>query len=258
MSSLHPSDAGRPLKRSLLFTPQPPAPYKHWREYRRVVLQAMGTSCIRYLSPVKGPHCFCPGTIDYAMDRLVEELWVLLGHNPRPAESELEHALTHLGFYVEARLRRSQLRRRYRRRYGEMADAPRLSTHPIELAAAGKPDGPRRFRSVYERRTAEALTRLGVRWEFEPEHLAYRDWKGRHRWYIPDFALVDFHRTFVEVKGPSGANAGDEAKMRAVLAAHPYLTLLLWDAALVDYVEDIDDPAFLIGLLRTTRFGVAA
>lgn len=123
---------------------------------------------------------------------------------------------------------------------------------PIELASAGTPRSDP-FRSEYERRAAAALTRLGIRWAYEPDTLTWRDARNTLHVYTPDFALLDLHDTYVEIKGPAGADAVDTLKMQRVLAWHPSVTLLLWDAAIVDYLEDVTDASALLGLLRTTK-----
>lgn len=114
------------------------------------------------------------------------------------------------------------------------------------------PGAPRRFRSEWERRLAEALNRLEVPWEYEPDGFDYHDASGGAHTYTPDFRLVPFSRTYVEVKGPAGASAPDKIKMSRVMAEHPRLTLLLWGPPVIEYLEDIADPGAVVGLLSRT------
>lgn len=119
-------------------------------------------------------------------------------------------------------------------------------------AAAGLPDGAF-FRSPWERRLAAALDRIGIKWAYEPDYFNYHDGGHIVRRYTPDFRLDDFRNTYVEVKGPKGSDAGDDWKMRRVLTVYPKLVLLLWDAALVEYIEDVPDASYIVGLLERTR-----
>jgi hypothetical protein len=113
----------------------------------------------------------------------------------------------------------------------------------------------RPFRSKYEERVAGAFVRLGVRFEYEAHSFEYQDAKGTLRTYTPDFGLSDLHMTYVEVKGPQGAAPADRVKHHLVLRRHA-ITLLLWDATVVDMVESMEHPSELMGLLGTTRLTV--
>jgi hypothetical protein len=109
-----------------------------------------------------------------------------------------------------------------------------------------------KYRSSYERRLAAAFDRLGIRYQYETAHLDYRDSTGRWHVYTPDFTLPDLPMTFVEVKGLNGAGTSDSMKMRWVLQRHP-IRLLLWDARIIDMVEDMQSANEVMGLLRSTR-----
>jgi hypothetical protein len=137
----------------------------------------------------------------------------------------------------------------YRRDYGDRDRRP-YRTGWIDNAPA-QPE--RKMRSVWERRLGAALNRLGVRWSYEPDYFTYSDGTTRVRRYTPDFRLDDFANTYVEVKGPSGVNPADDWKMRRVLKRYPGMTLLLWDAMAVEYVEDAPNAAALVSLLTTTK-----
>lgn len=140
-------------------------------------------------------------------------------------------------------------RRTSGRPYGLVAQRPQNWT-----AAAGSPEtGGVRFKSPWERRLAAALDRVGVKWAYEPDYFTYSDGASTWRRYWPDFRLDDFTNVYVEVKGPSGADAGDSWKMQRVLANYPQITLLLWDATTIEYIEDVADSSYVIGLLRTTK-----
>lgn len=109
-----------------------------------------------------------------------------------------------------------------------------------------------RFKSSWERRLAAALTRLKVRWTYEPDRLPYIDHRGHGHSYTPDFRLDDLHRTYVEVKGIHGADNADNLKMWHVLRQNA-VTLLLWDAAIIEMVEDMQRAEEVEGLLSSTR-----
>lgn len=133
------------------------------------------------------------------------------------------------------------------------SNAVGLRQQPEYTAAAGEPFTGIKFRSPWERRLAAALDRVGVKWSYEPDWFTYPDGTGRWRRYTPDFRLDDLHNTYVEVKGPSGADAGDSWKMQRVIRNYPALTLLLWDAGTIEYIEDLADATQVLGLLTTTR-----
>lgn len=109
-----------------------------------------------------------------------------------------------------------------------------------------------RYRSDYERRLAAALTRLGIRFLYESATFDYRDARGGWHNYTPDFTLVDLHATFVEVKGIRGAASDARVKMWHVLRKHS-ITLLLWDAPIIEMVEDMQSASEVVGLLDSTR-----
>jgi Phage endonuclease I len=108
------------------------------------------------------------------------------------------------------------------------------------------------YRSDYERRLAAALTRLGIRFAYERARFSYQDARGGHHTYTPDFALTDLHQTYVEVKGAHGADNADNLKMWHVLRQNA-ITLLLWDAAIIEMVEDMQHASEVAGLLVSTR-----
>lgn len=122
-------------------------------------------------------------------------------------------------------------------------------------APAGTPGflGSDYFRSQWEQRTARALDRLGIPWTYEAEAFAYQDTSGRYHRYTPDFRIDNLTNTFIEVKGWTGADAFDDLKMRRVLKRYPKLTLMVWDADTIEYVEDCTDPIVVVTLLRTTQ-----
>ena len=107
------------------------------------------------------------------------------------------------------------------------------------------------FRSTYERRLAASLDRLGIRYEYESARFDWVDAKGHPHVYTPDFTLSDLHLTFVEVKGKR-ASGVSKVKHRRVLAQHA-ITLLLWDAAVIDMVEAMQHPSEVMGLLAATK-----
>lgn len=109
-----------------------------------------------------------------------------------------------------------------------------------------------RFKSNWERRLAASLTRLRVSWSYESDRFPYVDNRGQRRTYTPDFKLRDLHQTFVEVKGIHGADNADNLKMWLVLRQNP-ITLLLWDASVIEMVEDMKTAAEVEGMLRSTR-----
>ncbi len=108
------------------------------------------------------------------------------------------------------------------------------------------------YRSDYERRLAAAFARLGVRFRYESATFPYQDARGGWHNYTPDFTLSDLHLTFVEVKGIRGATSDARVKMWHVLRQHA-ITLLLWDALVIDMVEDMRHPTEVMGLLSSTR-----
>jgi hypothetical protein len=110
----------------------------------------------------------------------------------------------------------------------------------------------RQYRSTYESRLGDALERLGVTFRYESHAFDYEDSHGRTHWYTPDFCLPDLHMTFVEVKGIAGASAVDRYKHSLVLRRHR-LTLLLWDAGVIDLIESMTDAAQLVSLIQPTR-----
>lgn len=130
---------------------------------------------------------------------------------------------------------------------------PRQS--PPYVAAAGTPGflGIDYFRSDWEARLSKALTRLGINWTYEPEWFGWRDNRGTQHRYTPDFRLDDLALTFIEVKGINGPDEQDSWKMARVLANYPNMTLLLWDASVVEFIEDMAQPSQVLGLLRTTK-----
>lgn len=127
-----------------------------------------------------------------------------------------------------------------------------LNRHVPQRATPAAPTKGTPYRSTYEMRLAAAFDRLGVRYTYETAVFDYQDHTGRWHTYRPDFVLRDLHMTFVEVKGPSGADIDARIKMRQVLRRHA-MTLLLWDARVIDMVEDMQHASELMGLLRTTK-----
>lgn len=209
-------------------------------------------------------HCPAKWTRAYQRLNLVQRAYVLLGHKARPTDDEFDSAFGQLGLHRSRHNRDHETnefylsRKLYRERYGDQLAPNDMARSPIVLAPAGAPEiGGPRFRSRHERRLAAALDRLGIRWDFEPDFFYYRDWNGRQHRYTPDFLLLDFSRTYVEVKGLSGADAGDQMKMASMLAAYPSLTLLLWDSDVIDYIEEMTDRSEIIPLLRTTSVRAA-
>jgi hypothetical protein len=90
---------------------------------------------------------------------------------------------------------------------------------------------PAPMRSRFETHVAQALTDMGVRFDYEAYALEYHkpiregfcpDAPGlvvyQRRWYYPDFWLPD-HGFFIEAKGKFGQ--ADRMKMRWVKDAHP-------------------------------------
>ena len=231
------------------------------RAYQRRLERATGYTFRLKIKDRNRASCPAKWTFTYRREQFVDAAYIVLEHMAEPSDADFAWAFAQVG--VETIDHKDEYewnlcRKRYREKYGEdVARNVGLTTSPIVLAAAGKPDTDR-FRSQWERRLAAALDRLGIRWDYESDWFYYRDWTGRQRRYIPDFRLVDFANTFVEVKGPSGADAGDQAKMATVQRTYPKLTLLLWDAETIQYIEDLQERADLIGLLRTTRFQEAA
>lgn len=212
----------------------------------------------------------CPArwTSEYRRLEAVKGAYRLLGFRAKPSDEELDWALAQAGILRSRSPRRSEpgdndwyrCRKMYFQRYSGENDLQQhsLRTRAIVLATPGTPDRPDKFRSQWERRLASALDRLGIRWDYESDWFYYRDWRGQQRRYIPDFQLVDFTNTFVEVKGPSGPDEADRIKMQRVLITYPKLTLVLWDASLVEYIEDLQEKSAVIGLLQTTDLRRAA
>ena len=122
-------------------------------------------------------------------------------------------------------------------------------------AMPGKPGylGIDYFRSTWEERLAKSLDRLAIKWTYEPEWFGWYDRHGRQHRYTPDFCLDDLSNVYVEVKGHDGADQQDSWKMSRVLKNYPDLTLLLWDAGTIEYIEDLTDPSMVLALLRTTK-----
>ena len=144
---------------------------------------------------------------------------------------------------------RGVVRRLYRQR--TTAGAPVMARQPAYTATAGPLSATLAYRSTWERRLAGALQRLGIAFGYETARLDYQDNLGRWHTYTPDFTLrSDIH---VEVKGVAGASVEAALKMQRVLARHP-VTLLLWDAPIIEMVEAMTDRREVLGLLSSTRF----
>lgn len=120
-----------------------------------------------------------------------------------------------------------------------------------EYVATPSDSGPRQYKSVYEQRLADSLTRLGVGFTYESHAFEYQDARGCVHRYTPDFRLTDLTNTFVEVKGQWGATAAAALKHRTVLRRHA-ITLLLWDANVIDMIEAMRTPAELVGIFGHT------
>lgn len=204
----------------------------------------------RWAAGERGPSC---ALRDHNEEEWLLATWRILDYNTHPNPADLSWALEHVTGHRENSQTVTLLMRRYKDRYISK-DGPDLREHglrhsPIVLAAAGSP---RVYRSQWERRTAEALTRLGVRWDYESDVFDWRSPRNTSHRYTPDFRLLDFSDTYVEVKGPGGADAPDTIKMRCVREQHPYMTLLLWDPFAIEYLEDATDPQAVLDLLRGT------
>jgi hypothetical protein len=113
------------------------------------------------------------------------------------------------------------------------------------------------YRSDWERRLATALHKLDVSFRYEPVQLDYRDGVGGWHTYTPDFALDRWPKVYIEVKGPAGPSSDATWKMALVLMRHP-VTLLLWDAAVIETIEDMETADQLSPLRATTRIPHAA
>lgn len=234
----------------------PPLP-EGWsnRRYRRWLGREFGWPSL-HITDKDAPSCPSRRSRAYEWQVILTQVHAYLGGDNEPDSLDLEWAVRAIAPDQNQQMGKA-LAHEYRLRYGgDGNDLQRigLRQRPLVLAAAGRPEiyGPN-FRSSWERRLSVALTRLGIRWEYESDQFYYRDWRGAQRRYTPDFRLLDFTDTFVEVKGPAGPDAADTDKMSKVVTAYPNLTLLLWDADRVEYIEEVTDPLVVVGLLRTTR-----
>lgn len=239
----------------------PPVP-EGWthRRYRRWVQREFGLDLAILILDRDGPTCWSRRSWEHGRQLILSRVYAYLGGNNDPAADTLDVAISTIA-PADTQAHHERLVKEYRQRYGEDDETLRNMSRvrrPHLIAAAGRPEiyGPA-FRSQWERRLSLALTRLGIRWDYEPDQFHYRDWNNRGRRYTPDFRLIDFKDTYVEVKGPAGADAADQDKMAKVVRAYPNMTLLLWDADRVEYIEDVDDPMVVVGLLRTTRLNAA-
>lgn len=174
-------------------------------------------------------------------------------HSGDASDDELRAVIAALGTRTTGQ--QDKLIRRYR------ADVkPRIiasdgyQRQPEWGATPGRPDmGEPQYRSQWEKRAAKALDRIGLRYSYECERFVYQGALGRYHRYTPDFRLDDFTNVFVEIKGWEGPDSVDELKMQRVIRRYPKLTLLLWDADIVEYVEDVPDASYIVPLLTTTR-----
>lgn len=196
----------------------------------------------------------CPFPYKLRRDAWCRKVRPILG-NRVPPDDELAALFIRLG--METRLV-DGVAAYYRYR---MDDGPRLDIRGTSgyTATPGTPNltGEERYRSSWERSVAASLTRLGIAFSYECESFAYPGRDHRIHRYTPDFRLDDFKDTFVEVKGRAGPDAADTIKMQRVLRRYPRLTLLLWDADVVEFIEDISEPMFVVQLITTTRLAAA-
>lgn len=204
----------------------------------------------------RGPSCFVKRkTIAEALCRMVREV-VGPGH---VADETIRDAFVRCGASSDDEAL-DKLVYRYRQLglSSQVTSMGYRQSRP-QLATPGQPvpEGEPVYRSKWELSVARSLTRLGIAFSYECESFTYPGRDHRTHRYTPDFRLDDFTDTFVEVKGPNGPDSVDELKMQRVLKRHPRLTLLLWDADVVEFIEDIAEPMFVVQLITTTRLAAA-
>ena len=93
-----------------------------------------------------------------------------------------------------------------------------------------------RFQSTYEYRFAKVLDALGVTWlcHAEMKPVRYTTPDGKTHRYYPDFYVNDWD-TFVETKG--WYNESQQAKVAAIRASHPTMTLIIVTKPLLEMYE---------------------
>lgn len=180
--------------------------------------------------------------------RAIESAWAIL-QDPSPRRDELDDLLRRLGIGKVKRRHNAAIV--YRAMY-EKYDSPKLQQHRPQAAGAG-PSRIDPFRSDYERRTATALTVAHVPWQHESGKFSWRDALGRFHTYTPDFELPRHRDTYIEVKGPAGADSLDGYKMRRVLQQNPRLILTVWDAKVIETLEDTPTAEMVGRLIGTYR-----
>lgn len=106
------------------------------------------------------------------------------------------------------------------------------------------------FKSNLEAKTAEALDRLGIRWEYESR--CFRDHRYSGGQYTPDFYLPDVY-TYIEAVGKLDQRHRSNAMLFCDTQGIP--TEGIWDVRILS--EDVPDFVFIVGdgsARRVNRF----